>query len=80
MQDSGPWDPWQALVYQQGLQGAGFRTLGPVASPGVPAGAVGRRIQDPGTRDRHWCTSRGCRVQDSGPWDPWQALVYQQGL
>ena len=68
MQDSGPWDPWQALVYQQGL------------GTGVPAGAVGCRIQDPGTRGRHWCTSRGCRVQDSGRGDPWQALVYQEGL
>ena len=40
--------------------GADFRTLGPVASirlekiPGVPAGAVGCRIQDPGTHHCRW--------------------------
>ena len=41
--------------------GAEFRTLGPVASirlkekiPGVPVGAVGCRIQDPGTRGYWW--------------------------
>ena len=33
-----------------------------------------------------WCTSKGHKVQNSGPWDAWQAsglkkkfLVYQQG-
>ena len=38
----------------------------------------GCRIQDPRTRGKHqtkrkfpWCTSTGgCRVQNSGPWDP----------
>ena len=42
----------------------------------------GCRIQDPGTRGKHqtktknpWCTSRGCRVQNSGPWDPWLPVV-----
>ena len=39
VQNSGPWDPWQAsdklfLVYQPGLSGAEFRTLGPVAAGG----------------------------------------------
>ena len=39
-------------------------------------------IQDPGIRGKHqiqtkspWCTSRGCRVQNSGPWDPWLLVV-----
>ena len=38
-------------------------------------------IQDLGTRGRirlkrnPWCTSRGCRVQNSGPWDPWLLVV-----
>ena len=54
------------LVYQRGLQGAEFRTLGPLASirlkkiiPGVPAWAVGRRIQDPGTHCKHQANSGG---------------------
>ena len=45
----------------------------------------GCRIQDPGTRGKHqikaknaWCTSRGCRVQNSGPWDPWLTVVKKQ--
>ena len=40
------------------------------------------RIQDPGTRGKHqtktknpWCTGRGCRVQNSGPRDPWLHVV-----
>ena len=59
---------------KQGLQGAEFRTLGPMGSI---------RLKKKNSR----CTSRGCRVQNSGLWDPWQAsdqkkkfLVYQQGL
>ena len=54
----------RVLVYQQGLQGAEFRTLGPMASI---------------TLKKKRCTSRavypwGCRVQNLGPWDdPWQA-------
>ena len=46
----------------QSSMGAEFRTLGPVASirlnkkiPGAPAGAVGCRIQDPGTHGYQWC-------------------------
>ena len=42
----------------------------------------GCRIQDPGTHGKHqtktknpWCTSRGCRVQNSGPWDLWLPVV-----
>ena len=41
--------------------GAEFRTLGPVASI--------RLKQNP------WCTSMGCRVQNSGTWDPWLPVV-----
>ena len=48
---------------------------------------VGCRIQDPGTHGRHqtekknpWCTSRGCRVQNSGPWDPWLPVVENSRL
>ena len=40
------------------------------------------RIQDPGTCGKHqtknnnpWCTSRGCRVQNPGPWEPWLRVV-----
>ena len=45
----------------------------------------GCRIQDPGTRGKHqtknpWCTSRGCRVQSSGPWDPWLPVVKNSRL
>ena len=47
----------------------------------------GSRIQDPGTRGKHqtkttnpWCTSRGCRVQNSGPWDPWLPVVENSRL
>ena len=43
VQNSGPWDLWQAsgykkesLVYQQELYGAEFRTLGPMASIRLP--------------------------------------------
>ena len=42
----------------------------------------GCRLQDPGTRGKHqtttknpWFTSRGCRVQNLGPWDPWLPVV-----
>ena len=44
----------------QNSMGCEFRTLGPMASirlkkiPGVPAGAVGCRIQDPGIRGSRW--------------------------
>ena len=51
----------RASSMQNSIGGAEFRTLGPVASiglkqkiPGVPAGAVGCRIQDPGTRGYRW--------------------------
>ena len=54
------------LVYQEGLQGAEFRTLEPMAGirlkkifPGVPAGAVGCRIQDPGTHGKQQANSGG---------------------
>ena len=54
------------LVYQEGLQGADFRTLEPMAGirlkkiiPGVPAGAVGCRIQDPGTHGKQQANSGG---------------------
>ena len=47
----------------------------------------GCTIQDPGTRGKHqtktknpWCTSRGCRVQNSGPWDPWLPVVKNSRL
>ena len=47
----------------------------------------GCRIQDPGTRCKHQtktknprCTSRGCRVQNSGPWDPWLPVVKNSRL
>ena len=47
----------------------------------------GCRIQDPGTRGKHqiktknpWCTGRGCRVQNSGPWDPWLPVVKNSRL
>ena len=46
----------------------------------------GFRIQDPGTRGKHQtkknpgCTSRGCRVQNSGPWDPWLPVVENSRL
>ena len=50
-----------ACSIQNSIWGAEFRTLGPVASrrpkrkiPGVPAGAVGCRVQDPGTRGYRW--------------------------
>ena len=53
-------------VKQQGLQGAEFRTLEPMAGirlkniiPGVPAGAVGCRIQDPGTHGKQQANSGG---------------------
>ena len=41
----------------------------------------------PGTRGKHqtkktnpWCTSRGCRVQSSGPWDTWLPVVENNKL
>ena len=44
-------------------------------------------VQDPGTRGKHqtktknpWCTSRGCRVQNSGPRDPWLPVVKNSRL
>ena len=47
----------------------------------------GCRIQDPGTRGKHqtkiinpWCTSRGCRVQNSGPCDLWLPVVENSRL
>ena len=47
----------------------------------------GCRIQDPGTRRKHqtktknpWCTSRGCGVQNSGPWDSWLTVVENSRL
>ena len=47
----------------------------------------GCRIQGPGTRGKHqtkiknpWCTSRGCGVQNSGPWDPWLPVVKNSRL
>ena len=46
----------------------------------------GCRIQDPGSRGKHQtkkeipCTSRGCRVQNSGPWDPWLPVVENSRL
>ena len=50
-----------AQSIQNSFKGAEFSTLGPVASirrkqkiPGVPAGAVGCRNQDPGTRGYRW--------------------------
>ena len=49
---------------QNSIGGAEFKTLGPLASirlktkiSGVPAGAVGCRIQDPGTRGYRWWKS-----------------------
>ena len=47
-----------AQSFQNSIGGAEFRTLGPVAS-------IRLQKKDP------WCTSRRCRVQNSGPWDPW---------
>ena len=42
---------------------------------------------DPGTRGKHqtkkrnpWCTSRGCRVQNSRPRDPWRPGVETAGF
>ena len=56
-----------ASPIQNSIRGEEFRTLGPVASirlrkkiPGVPAGAVGCRIQDPGTRGYWWWKTAGC--------------------
>ena len=47
----------------------------------------GCRFQDPGTHGKHqtkaknpWCTSRGCRVQNSGPWDRWLPVVKNSQL
>ena len=44
-------------------------------------------IQDPGTRGKHqtgtknpWCPSTGCRVQNSGPRDPWLPVVKNSRL
>ena len=53
--------------------------------------SMGCKIQDPGTSGKHqtknknpWCTSRGCsrgcRVQNSGPWDPWLLVVENSRL
>ena len=49
------------MIHSNSIRGAELRTLGPVASirlkqkiPGVPAGAVGCRIRDPGTRGYRW--------------------------
>ena len=53
--------PWSPLTYgsmhdpfKHSIGGAEFRTLGPVA---------GIRLK----KKNPWCTSRGCRVQNSGP-------------
>ena len=47
--------------------GAEFRTLRPVAS-------IRLKKKIPGS------TSRGCRVQNSGPWDPWLPVVENSQL
>ena len=61
-------------VYQQGLQGADFRTLGHMECirlknffPGIPAGVAGCKIQDPGTYGMHQTKNE-------------KFLIYQQGL
>ena len=81
--------------------GAEFRSLGhrecirlKKKIPGVPVGAAGCKIQDPGTCGMHqtkkkisWYASRvaGCRIQDLGTYGIHQTkntkfLVYRQGL
>ena len=47
----------------------------------------GCRIQDLGTpgkcqtkKKNPWCTSTGCRVQNSGPWDLWLPVVENSRL
>ena len=57
----------RAWSVQNSIRAAEFRTLGPVAS-----------IRP--KQKRPWCTSRGCRVQNSGPWDPWLPVVENSGL
>ena len=53
----------------------------------INSNSLGCRIQDLGTRGKHqtkkklsWCTSRGCRVQNSGPWVPWLLVVEKRRL
>ena len=46
---------------------AEFRTLGPMAS-------IRPKKKHP------WCISRGCGVQNSGPWDPWLPVVENSQL
>ena len=48
------------VVYQQGLQGAEFRALGHME-------CIKLKIK------LSWCTGKGCRVQNSGPRDIWNA-------
>ena len=47
-------------LYQQGPQGGKFRSLGHMASI---------RLK----KKNSWCTSRGRQVENSSPWDAWQA-------
>ena len=49
-----------------GVQGAEFRTLGPVASIRLKTKSL---VYQQG----------GCRVQNSGPWDPWLPVVENSG-
>ena len=57
VQNSGPWDPWLASDKKK--------------MPVVPAGAVGGRIQDPGTRGYRWSKtadfSHGARTVHGAP-------------
>ena len=55
------------MIHSKQHRGAEFRTLGPVAS-------IRLKQKIP------WCTSRGCRVQNSGPWVPWLPAVENSRL